>query len=98
MCMLVWIKFNNMNSTPYKTIDCNFYDRLEAVAIKREKAVFEYMDDQQGETLTVEGTIVDLFIREKAEYLRLNSGMEIRLDRLIRMGEDYLPGTPFCTP
>lgn len=84
-----------MKKSSYVPIDCNFYDRLEAAAVKREKKIFEFQGLADKPQL-VEGIIVDLFIVDHVEYLRLDTGKEIRLDRIIRMGNDYLPGTPFC--
>lgn len=71
-----------MNS--YQPINCNFYDELEALATMKRtcRIIFRH---EEGGTSTITGRISDLYIREKAEYLRLDNGMEIRLDRLLEV-------------
>ena len=71
-----------MSSKPYTPISCSFYDELEAIATLRQTAVIRYTGDHQ-KTLEVSGKIKDLFVRNKVEYLLLDSGQEIRLDTLI---------------
>lgn len=64
----------------YQNISCSYYDRLEAHATERTECVIIYNDGtEKNET----GVIVDLFAREGAEYLKLNSGTVIRLDHLV---------------
>lgn len=64
----------------YQNINCSYYDRLEAFATNRTNCSILYHD---GTEKTVEGIIVDLFARDGAEYLKLNSGTVIRLDHLV---------------
>jgi Rho-binding antiterminator len=64
----------------YQNISCSYYDRLEAYATKRTECVIVYND---GEEKNETGVIADLFAREGAEYLKLNSGTVIRLDHLV---------------
>ncbi len=71
-----------MSSRSYIPISCSFYDELEALATLRQTALIKYAEADTV-TKTAEGKIVDFFIRDGAEYLLLNSGMEIRLDHLI---------------
>ncbi|MFA6541806.1 MAG: hypothetical protein WCT99_09415 [Bacteroidota bacterium] len=68
-------------SLPYQKISCSFYDQLEALATKRTLCMILFRDNEQEET--AEGTIVDLFSRDGAEYLKLDKGLIIRLDHLI---------------
>lgn len=75
----------------YHPIDCSFYDRLEAAAVQKKFCHLEYSSDL-GEILQAGGVIKDLYIREGAEFLKLSTGPEIRLDRLIRLDQHYLPG------
>lgn len=62
----------------YTPIDCNLYDRYEAAATLKQRVRLDLVDGS-----TVEGVIVDLFHKGKAECLRLDDGMEIRLDRIV---------------
>ncbi|MCA1791502.1 MAG: hypothetical protein LC667_17135 [Thioalkalivibrio sp.] len=68
-----------MNS--YEPIDCSVHDRLEAFAVQGVPCRVEYTT-QEGEGRTSTGRIVDVFARGGAEYLHLEDGTEVRLDRL----------------
>jgi len=63
---------------PYQPIDCNFYDRLEAWSVKREVVNIKLFDSDE----IVTGLIKDLYIKEKVEYLILDIGTEVRLDKI----------------
>ncbi len=78
----------------YKPIDCNFYDVLEANATKKRYIRIHYFSDIQ-EFLTIDAIIKDLYVKEKVEYMLLNTGDEIRLDRLISVDGQTLPGSGF---
>lgn len=69
----------------YDPIDCSLYDRYEAWATRRStvRIVHRKVSEHQESI----GRIVDLFIEEKAEWLRLENGTRIRLDRIIRAEE-----------
>jgi Rho-binding antiterminator len=65
----------------YQSISCSYYDQLEAYATQRTRCsiVFTLNDAEQ----TTNGTIVDLFARDGAEYLKLDNGTVIRLDHIV---------------
>lgn len=69
------------NSAPYTPIECSLHDRLEALATLGRSCRVVYRDDK-GSEREVEGRIVDLFARGGVEYIRMDSGVEIRMDRL----------------
>lgn len=75
----------------YQPISCNFYDELEALATLRSSCTIIYQDEHANRQET-EGVIKDLYIRDKAEYLLLNTGFEIRLDQLISVNGKELKG------
>ena len=75
----------------YQPISCNFYDELEALATLRKNCEIVYRNEQE-ELNTTSGIIKDLYIREKVEYLLLDHGMEIRLDRLNTVDGKALKG------
>lgn len=81
---------HNMNYTP---IDCNFYDILEANAVLKKVVTIEFMDDSNN-VQTTKQRIVDLFIKNKIEFMRLENGLEIRLDYLKSVDGKVLSG--FC--
>ncbi|MFK7947616.1 MAG: hypothetical protein AB8G11_08505 [Saprospiraceae bacterium] len=76
----------------YKPIDCNFYDILEANAVLRKIVLIEYRDNDKLKS--IENRIVDLFIKDKAEYMRLENDLEIRLDMIHSVDGNILKG--FC--
>ncbi|WP_372012772.1 hypothetical protein [Pseudoxanthomonas sp. 10H] len=68
-------------SRPYVPINCEFHDVLEATAIRRRLASFTLRDDG-GAHRTLLARIADLHARDGAEYMRLDDGSEVRLDRI----------------
>ncbi|MCB9082452.1 MAG: hypothetical protein H6555_12155 [Lewinellaceae bacterium] len=66
---------------PYQPISCDYYDFLEAWALKRKQIQIHYLDEQGG-THMLEGVIRTLETRNKEEFMILDSGVEIRLDRI----------------
>jgi transcriptional antiterminator Rof (Rho-off) len=69
----------------YRPIACDFHDRLEAFATLRRRVRLTLKDeDAVGEEASAEGLIADIYTREdKKEFLRLDTGEEIRLDRIL---------------
>ncbi len=72
----------NLLPKKYIPIDCNYYDVLEAFATKRTLVDILYKDEQQNPQ-QVQSKIVDFFILDKVEHLKLKDGQSIRLDFLI---------------
>jgi len=68
----------------YEPIRCDFHDELEALAVKRRTCEIVYRDDA-GDPVTVEDRIEDIYARNREEFLKLKSGLTIRLDRLIEV-------------
>lgn len=66
----------------YRLVDCGFHDRLEAFATLRQICQISYRTTS-GEIIEVQDQIVDVYAANKADFLRLKAGTEIRLDRLI---------------
>ena len=66
----------------YRPINCTYYDELEALATLHRHCFIHYLAPN-GQPVTAEGQIKDFFIRDKVEYLLLDSGQEIRLDCLL---------------
>lgn len=79
-------------SDMYRPIDCGVHDELLARATLGRPAEIVYVDDDGAEK-TVQDRIVDVFARNRAEFLRLACGLEIRLDKLVA-----LDGTPIPPP
>ncbi len=73
----------------YEPISCEFYDELEAYSILK-KEVEIFYEDELGKSIYTSGRIKDLYSRDKTEYLLLDTGIEIRLDTLIRVDNKVL--------
>ena len=69
----------------YKTVSCQFYDELEALAVKRIKSKIIYMDNENEKS--IEDIIVDFRTKNKEEFLILSDGTQIRLDKIIKINE-----------
>lgn len=70
----------------YRPIDCSVHDQLEHVAVLRRVCRIRYRTPQDQE-MEVLSRIVDIFARGGEEFVRLESGDEVRLDRLIAVAE-----------
>jgi Rho-binding antiterminator len=73
----------------YRPINCAYYDELEALATLHRRCLIHYLAPN-GQPLEAEGQIKDFFIRDKVEYLLLDSGLEIRLDCLLSVNDKEL--------
>ena len=78
----------------YQPIDCNFYDILEATAVKKRFVRIQFFTEFH-EFQTVDALIKDLYINSGYEYMLLSNGIEIRLDRLISVDGKFVPGKGF---
>lgn len=72
----------------YTPLNCALYDELEALATTGVEVTIQFFID--GSKVERSGKIVDIFSRDKAEYLRMSNGVEIRLDELFSVN-----GKPF---
>jgi Rho-binding antiterminator len=68
---------------PYIPVNCNFYDELEALATLSKPC--ELIFQTEGAKTSIKGIIKDLYVREGIEYLKMDSGLEIRLDALVQV-------------
>ncbi len=72
------------HASTYHPISCDFHDLLEIHATSRKPVPIVYRDDA-GNAATVSAVITDVFARSGADYLSLDSGDTLRLDRLIEV-------------
>ena len=79
----------NSRNQPYIPISCSFYDYLEEAATLKQMASISYM--QEGELLEIVSRIKTLFIKDKVEYMELESGQFVRLDHLVSFNGKILP-------
>lgn len=68
----------------YQPVSCQFYDELEAMATLRKPIAVVFLNPL-GQAQSLQGKIKDLYSRYKAEFLVLDDGTEIRLDRILQV-------------
>ncbi|MBU8976031.1 hypothetical protein JI752_007720 [Lysobacter sp. MMG2] len=75
-----------MNATyqSYRPINCEFHDLLEDLATARRLTRVAYLDDA-GTMRRGDGVITDVYARQGEEFLSMDSGETIRLDRLVEV-------------
>jgi Rho-binding antiterminator len=66
----------------YRLVACDFYDLLESLATLKQDCQIVYQRPS-GEQVETQARIVDVYAANKADFLKLNDGTEIRLDRLL---------------
>jgi Rho-binding antiterminator len=73
----------------YQPISCNYYDHLEAMATLRKRVVIRYFNEAEVIT-SIEAIIKDFYVKEKVEFMVLDNGLTIRLDRLVDVDGETL--------
>ena len=76
----------------YVPIDCNFYDEIEILAMRKSKCSVVYFSEENEQT-TIEGVIKNVYAKNKEEFLEMESGLTFRLDRLISLDGKVVPGS-----
>jgi Rho-binding antiterminator len=71
-------------STDYRPINCSYYDELEAIATLRKRVQLIYESENGPVTLESVG-ILNLYAKEKEEFVVLTNGQTIRLDYLVEV-------------
>ncbi len=78
----------------YRPIACSLHDELESLATRGRECEIRYRPAEREEEIVTRGRIVDIYARGGAEYLRLDDGSVIRLDRIISVDGTVFP--PAC--
>lgn len=68
----------------YIQVPCEFTDELEHFCVLREFVEVSFWN-QNLHLEMVSGRIIDLCTREKAEYIKMDSLMEIRIDKIFEI-------------
>lgn len=76
----------------YVPINCDFYDEIEIRAMRKSKYNVVYLSEN-GEPLTIEGVIKNVYAKNKEEFLEMESGLIFRLDRLVSLDGKVVPGS-----
>jgi len=70
----------------YIPVSCDFEDELESLATLRQKSLIIYRNSV-NELVEAQGLIVDIYAANKADFLKLDDGTEIRLDRIVSVND-----------
>lgn len=73
----------------YIPVSCDFHDELEALATLRQECRIVY-SNAANELVEVQDRIVDVYAANKADFLKLKDGTEIRLDRIVSVNDKQL--------
>ena len=71
-----------MDDAPYQPISCDFHDLLEAAATRRSVVTLE-IRDAADVVERVQVRISDIVTRADGEYVLLDDGRSVRLDRIV---------------
>lgn len=72
----------NINKKHYSPISCSYYDRLEAWATLKTVCEVKFQRPDAESFQVVEARIVDIYSKNREEYIVLDTDEVIRLDRL----------------
>jgi Rho-binding antiterminator len=72
----------------YKPISCSYHDILESLSVMRELCNIVYVDEEHVQH-SAKARIIDIFARGGEEFIRLDNGILIRLDRLRLVNETW---------
>jgi Rho-binding antiterminator len=75
----------------YVPINCSFYDELEALATTRTRSKIQYRDQNGNESTLSDVLIKDFSVANKVEYMHLDDGHKLRLDRIIAVNGKPMP-------
>lgn len=67
----------------YRPIACSVHDRIQHWAVRRALLDVQWLDEE-GAVREARASIDDVYTQGGAEWLRLDEGSVIRLDRLLR--------------
>ncbi len=78
-----------MKTEKYIPINCSSHDILLAKATLKTNCNISYTNED-GSVLQTEGIIIDVYTKAKEEFLQLNTGTIIRLDKLIMVDDEQI--------
>ena len=80
-----------MNSQ-YIPVSDDFHEKLEILVLERKKCEIVFI--KEGSRVTIKDRIEVLYHRDNMEFMRVFSGLEIRLDQLVEV--DGALTSPLC--
>lgn len=82
------------NTNPYKPISCEYYDViLSFITLKKEVELIYWTDNQ---TRTLQTKIVDIYTKNKMEFILTFDQKTIRLDQIISIDDQNLADFGQC--
>lgn len=72
-----------MKDKDYRPIDCNYYDELVLLAMRKKSVEIIYK--KESDKITIVSIIKDITTKDKIEYVILENDLKIRLDNLIKV-------------
>ena len=76
--------------TTHTPISCTFFDYLESWSKEQQPCRIEYRQND-GSSVKLSSRIVDIFTWQGTEYLLMEKGQLIRLDRLVSVNDTTPP-------
>lgn len=65
----------------YEPVDCDFSDELEFAVIRQLPVEVKYWN-VKNELHAIRGRIIDIYTKNKAEYIKMSNQTLVRLDRI----------------
>lgn len=78
-------------SDKYISINCEFLERIELWCLQKSNCNIVYRQGNFPRDLEITAVICDIICRDKADYMILDNGDEIRLDRIVSINSYDLP-------
>jgi Rho-binding antiterminator len=75
----------------YKPIESSYLDLIKGFAKERKSVRIQYFTDI-NEFITTVAIIKNVSEKERAAYMQLSNGEEIRLDKIVRIEDKPAPG------
>ena len=75
----------------YQPVETTFREELLAYVANGKYVSIQYFSDIR-EYLSTRAVLKEIYFRDNADYLLLSSGIEIRLDRIVRVEGNPAPG------
>ncbi|MFK7807933.1 MAG: Rho-binding antiterminator [Saprospiraceae bacterium] len=79
-------------TTDYKPIDCNIYDELVLLIMRKRKIKLEFLNGKDA-TTEAETVLTNIYTKEGEEFITLQNGKDIRLDKILKIDGEEFQGT-----
>jgi Rho-binding antiterminator len=81
----------SMTNIAYRPISCTFHQYLETWARQQQACKIQYRQND-GSAIEVSSEIIDLFSWQGAQYILIEKGQLIRIDRLLSVNDTSSSG------